>query len=104
MLNIGEKIIVTTWNNGSYHKSGAGYGIRIPKESMAIVRNWKSMKINNTIIYKKSEMTDKCPEIRSINIGQFLIQNNLNKWVKGTPYELKIIYLGEDNWELRMQL
>ncbi|QOR36887.1 hypothetical protein IMX26_08800 [Clostridium sp. 'deep sea'] len=95
-------MIVKTWNNGRFNTSGAGYGIRIPKESREkhFNKTWEyvTLKIADKSIDIKLRATfwTTCSELRSKVIGQFLIKNNVGTWGKGHPHELHL-EIFEDN-------
>ena len=91
-------MIVTAWNNGSHHESGAGYGLKIlvSDRDEFFDRNWKfillelenspkRVKIN---IDKPSFWGANCRELISKEIGLYLKAINLAPWPKGNPPKL----------------
>lgn len=87
---------VKTWNNGSFSKSGVGYGISIPKGSREkfFNKDWSSViiHIDNTevVIILNNTFWTTCNELRSKEIGKFLIGKGLAEWEKGKPHELNL--------------
>ena len=109
-----ESMMVTAWNNGSYHRTGAGYGIRIKlsDRNKFFNRTWTVVKLQLQGIpgytdinpKRKTFWNNSCPELFSQEIGKWLIGNRINQWPKGHPPEMvmtkirgnqfKIILLG----------
>lgn len=85
------------WNNGSWLRSGAGYGIKIPKRERDAIFNpaWKNVILEfprgnvpqkaTVNIAKKSFWTDACRELICKEIGLWLISKGLAPWPKGKP-------------------
>lgn len=97
---------VTTWNNGSFNMSGAGYGIRISKElrNRYFNINWDSIVLyveEKTVEIKlRDTFWTTCSELRSKEIGLFLIKNGLDKWDKGQPHELELNIVKDNIFKL----
>jgi len=87
---------VTTWNNGSFNQCGLGYGIRIPKDSRDKFFNkeWDSIILHIEDEEVEIKLHDRfwttCNELRSKEIGKYLIKYGLGKWGKGEPHELDL--------------
>ncbi|MFD3157091.1 hypothetical protein ACFIJ5_09555 [Haloimpatiens sp. FM7330] len=89
-------MIVTTWNNGNYNTSGAGYGVKISKKDRQkfFDKAWDSVVIgisdfkNSKEIHLHDTFWTTCSELRSAKIGKYLIDNGLGKWEKRKPYKL----------------
>jgi len=103
-------MIVTAWNNGSHHKSGAGYGIKvsIKDRDNYFDSGWSfiqlflgdskdSFSVNTA---KKSFWNDTCHELISKDIGQWLIDQGLAPWPKGNPPKLKLTMLDGNQFRL----
>ncbi len=88
----------TIWTNGKPNTStGSGYGINIPlkiRESI-FQDSWDSIELNldGSIINipLTNAFWNKCNEVRSSDIGKWLIKNNANTWAKGKPTKVEII-------------
>ena len=95
---------VSAWKNGNQNDdTGAGYGIRIRRQDVDRVINWKKIHIANDILIRDGEVFDEnCPEIRSYLIGLFLIDNNLNTWPRGNPHQLTLTRLGRNTFRLHL--
>lgn len=101
-------IKVKTWNNGSWHDDGNGYGIKIGNLDIQkhFKRKWgeinlKLDKIDILLnIDKDSFWNGKCGELISKKIGIWLIERNLSKWPKGKPYDLCLIVKSPQNFIL----
>lgn len=97
---------VKAWNNGSFKKTGAGYGISIPIDCRAkyFKRDWNSIILNIEDIFVEIKLNTTfwttCNELRSKEIGKFLKKNELQEWEKDKPYELELISCGEKNFKL----
>jgi len=101
-------LIVTAWNNGSWNRTGAGYGIRIsvkdrnqyfrPEwESVIIVLDDREVEVNLS-----KSFWSKCPELRKKEIGEWLIKNGLGRWPKGNPPKLKLEPIGDRKFRLSL--
>ena len=81
----------TGWNNGAWHASGAGYGIRISREDRDrhFDREWPDVEIalpsqvTATVSVSKS-FWNCCSELRSAEIGLWMISAGFAPW-QGNP-------------------
>jgi len=102
---------VTVWNNGTFSKNGASYGLKI---SIADRDNYFKKSNKTAVLHlpgktetisvntgKSSFWSPICRELISKDIGQWLIANNLGKWPKGSPPKLTMISLGNDEFRLK---
>ena len=87
-------MLVTAWNNGRHHKSGAGYGLKISNDDRDrfFDRTAKTITIElpnghrfDVNIDKQSFWGTACRELISKEIGEWLIDNGLAPWPKGKP-------------------
>jgi hypothetical protein len=98
-------MIVTAWNNGQHHPTGAGYGLKIDAADRErhFRREWKTValvleggdapvKVN---VGKPSFWGKTCRELISAEIGRWLMKNGLAPWPKGHPPRLALEPLGE---------
>ena len=91
-------MIVTAWNNGSHHPSGAGYGVKIAitdrdrffkPEWRNVILELEEEELSISInIDKKSFWGSTCRELISKDIGEWFIKNGLAPWPKGSPPKL----------------
>lgn len=97
--------IARTWNNGSHHPSGAGYGlkIRLQDREQFFNRNWqtvilhldgqeRSVEVN---VAKASFWNRTCGELISREIGVWLQRNNRNHWPNRQPHEVRFTVVDE---------
>ncbi|GAA1506577.1 hypothetical protein GCM10009677_43870 [Sphaerisporangium rubeum] len=88
---------VTGWNNGSHHPNGSGYGLRISKADRDRLFNpsWRivilKLEGDQVVILPIAPFFWRgCTELRSRDIGQWLIKQGLAPWPKGKPPALTI--------------
>ncbi len=100
-------MIVKAWNNGSYDNSGIGYGIKISKSDRKLFfdTSWDKVIVNignienienNEEIPIRDTFWTTCPELRSVKIGEYLVNGGLDKWEKYKPYKL-LLFPQDDN-------
>ena len=87
----------TGWNNGAWHKSGAGYGIKIDKDDRNhfVLEAWSDVQIElpsgvTTTVSISKSFWKKCSELRSQDIGRWMIGVALAPWKTATPPVLKL--------------
>ena len=103
-------MIVTAWNNGKHHQSGAGYGIKISEQDRDrfFQRKWNSVILllgneSSSVevnIDKPSFWGKVCRELISKEIGLWLFANSIGTWDKGNPPKLKLEPLGEKRFQV----
>ena len=100
-------MIVTGWSNGSPTKSGSGYGLNISLEDREKYFNqdWKEVKIDihgSGVIVAK--ITDsfwrKCIELRSSEIGAWMLRLGDAPWPKRKPPRYQLIPTGDGRFSL----
>ena len=91
---------VTAWNNGSHHRTGAGYGLKIEAsdrdryfrkvwESVYVqLPNGLQIEINTS---KASFWNDTCRELINKEIGRWLIESGNAPWSFGRPPIFKLL-------------
>lgn len=93
----------SAWNNGQHHGSGAGYGLKIGAQNRDLFfhRGWGAVTLHLEG-YDKPVIVDlapsfwrKCSELRSKDIGDWLIQKGQVPWDKGNPPRFRITQKGE---------
>jgi len=95
------------WNNGKFHKSGAGFGIKINKKDRDryFRTEWESivLDIEEDIEIKVNlspSFWHGCTEFRNIRIGQYMIDKELVPWQKGNPPKFELEPLSERRFKL----
>ena len=88
-------MIVTAWNNGQHHTSGAGYGLKlsVADRDEHFRRDWESIFVLledqphpvDINIAKPSFWGPVCRELIHVEIGRWLIKHGLAPWPKGKP-------------------
>jgi hypothetical protein len=103
-------MIVTAWNNGSHHVSGAGYGLKISSQDRDryLKNTWQSIFLRiedqshelEIDINKESFWGSTYREFIHKDIGLWLRTNNMAPWPKNTPPKLNLVQLSENHFVL----
>jgi hypothetical protein len=92
-------MIGTVWNNGAYHSTGSGYGIKIKQtdRDRYFDKGWNNIilelgdkKILVSVNINKSSFWSNCRELINKEIGIWLISYGKGKWENGKPPKVKI--------------
>jgi hypothetical protein len=91
-------MIVTGWNQGSPDlQTGAGYGIRIKHNDRNgnFVKEWKSINIKldageSIEVNLSKSFWKNCTELRSAEIGNWMLNLGLAPWPKNEPPEFEL--------------
>ena len=88
----------TAWNNGSYHSTGTGYGLRVStrareqffdpnwtKATLYLSGDEAPVEIDVTPSFWKG-----CSELRHSRIGRWLIGNGYANWERGNPPKFQV--------------
>jgi hypothetical protein len=104
-------ITVSAWNNGHFNASGAGYGIRVSKRDRGAVfePSWNEVVIHAPTEHGFDPMTaslsasfwQDCTEIRSAEIGRWLIEHGHATWPKSHPPAFRLEQVGANRFALR---
>ncbi len=104
-------MIVTAWNNGQHHKSGAGYGIKLSAADRDehFSRMWRTVAVTlegssqevEINIAKASFWSTTCRELISKDIGTWLRENGLAPWPQDHPPRLRLEPLASRHFLLR---
>jgi hypothetical protein len=100
-------VLVTGWNNGAFHKTGAGYGIRISREDRDRYFNeeWDYVIIQlddeGVRVHFSSYFWGECSELRSAKIGRWMIRRGHQRWSKGSPPVFELVPIGERKFRLQ---
>ena len=98
---------VTAWNNGNWHPSGAGYGIKIRPDDREqhFDRSWPDVRIqlegNGTVTVRLStSFWRACKELRKKEIGSWIQAQGLSSWPSRQPPQFELMPLGSRNFKL----
>ena len=100
-------MLVTGWNNGAFHKTGAGYGIRISRKDRDRYFNkeWDYVIIQlddeDVRVNVSFSFWDECSELRNAKIGQWMIRRGHQRWPKGSPPVFELILIRERKFRLQ---
>ena len=103
--------IVTAWNNGAHHSSGAGYGVKLTTKDRDVYlkREWGGVEIylpgnanpTKVNVEKDSFWGRQCRELISHEIGKWLLSTGMAPWPKGLPPKFRFVARSERAFELR---
>ncbi|SFR28149.1 hypothetical protein SAMN04488564_112260 [Lentzea waywayandensis] len=100
-------MIVRGWSNGSRRLSGAGYGLRLSAadRDQHFRREWTSIQIDlgphgMTNVALSASFWRACTELRSADVGRWLITQQLAPWPKGAPPHLNLEHLSGTSFRL----
>ena len=102
-------MIVTAWNNGEHHPTGAGYGfkISIQDRDTNFKQNWTTVVVllpNDievvTNIKKSSFWGNTCRELINKQFGKWLLERGLAPWEKGQPPRFYLSCISENRFRL----
>lgn len=101
-----------TWNNGSHHSSGAGYGIKLslfdreanfsPDWGIVLLfleGNDNPIEVN---VAKRSFWSKSCGELIHKGIGNWFQQNGISSWAKGMPYNVYLYHLKDNQFKVSL--
>ena len=98
---------VTAWSNGSPLSSGAGYGIRVSPDDrdLHFSRNWEHAEVDlgdsgHATIRLSESFWARCTELRSAEVGRWLLDQRLAPWPKGNPPSLALDHVGGNKFRL----
>lgn len=104
-------MIATVWNNGAYHPSGAGYGMKISKidRDNFFKKEWGKviLKLGNDEIttcanINKASFWSNCRELISKDIGVWLIKEGRGTWEKSKPHKIEIVNITENIFKVEL--
>ena len=87
----------TAWNNGKWHASGAGYGLKVSvaDRDRFFRKDWRSVTLHlvagsgfvdvDVNCAKDSFWNGTCRELIARDIGRWLLELDLAPWPKGRP-------------------
>ena len=103
----------TAWNNGAWHETGAGYGLKISADDRDrnFGRDWdtvtlrligeRTSRIVQANIAKDSFWGPQCRELIKLDIGQWLIENGFRRWTLNAPPRFVMLPLADREFEVR---
>ena len=105
-------MIVTAWNNGQYHNTGAGYGFKISigDRDKYFKKYWKNVILNldgkniEVNIDKPSFWGNQCRELISKDIGMWRINHNKGTWSDRNPPKLEMEPLEENRFTVKISI
>ena len=107
-------MIVSAWNNGSHHASGAGYGIKIKvnDRDRYFIREWGHVEIElgstdqvaRANIDKESFWNEDCRELINKDIGAWIRRQGLVPWSPYNPPKLALLPLGGNRFQLDLRV
>ena len=106
-------MIVTAWNNGSFHESGAGYGLKIngSDRDKTFDRKWDHVVLDLekypepviVNINKSSFWGPTCRELIKKEIGAWLLANELAPWPKNKPPKLNMNHVSDNKFQVKLK-
>ena len=101
----------TAWNNGRYHRSGAGYGFRVDADDRDrhFLRSWGKVLVElpsptavaaKVNINKGSFRDRECRELISKEVGMWMIQGGHAPWPTGSPPKFRVRLAGPRRFEV----
>lgn len=95
------EIRATGWSNGSPSKSGTGYGLRIRSDDRdkTFLPDWDSVAIdlpngNCATVTLSEAFWRKCSELRSPEIGRWMLDEGLAPWPARQPPAFRLEQVG----------
>lgn len=103
-------MIATGWSNGNPNNiTGSGYGIRIRKtdRDKYYKKDWTDIVIvfdnGNTVnVPLSTSFWNNWTELRSKEIGKWMIPNKFSSWEKGNPPKFHLEYLQERRFHSKL--
>ena len=103
-------MIVTAWNNGKHHPTGAGYGLKIAIQDRDahFSKDWSSVVVTlpngvkvESNINKSSFWGKSCRELINQQFGQWFMEQGLAPWEKGRPPKFELAHDTENVFTLK---
>jgi hypothetical protein len=100
-------VLARAWSNGSPRSTGAGYGIRISiiDRDRVFDPGWPTIEIDLGMlgcvtVALSDAFWRGCSELRSADIGRWLIGQGLAPWPKGGPPSLELTHVSDNMFKL----
>jgi hypothetical protein len=98
------------WTNGSEnHRTGSGFGVRVPMQIRATLfqKHWTHVVLrldgDDFDVAITPAFWNKCSELRSRHIGEWLIRHGCDRWPSGSPPTIKVTHQGGNRFELSLR-
>jgi hypothetical protein len=99
----------TGWSNGRPLASGAGYGLRISvnDRNRLFHPDWNNVLLEvdgsgQVVVPLSASFWKTCTELRSSEIGRWLLRQRLAPWPRGAPPSVEIDHVAGNRFRLRM--
>ena len=101
------------WNNGRWHATGAGYGLKISAEDRDkyFDTDWdtvtlrligeRTRRVAEANITKDSFWSPECRELIQLEIGQWFIENGFRRWTLNVPPRFRMLPVAGRDFEVR---
>lgn len=103
----GETFPVTGWSNGRGSRTGAGYGLRVRRadRDRYFDPEWSSVELvlgrdEVTVVPVSSSFWRTCTELRSTDVGRWLLERDLAPWPVRQPPSLALTLIAEGRFKL----
>lgn len=99
-----SKIIrATAWNNG--HRGPGGYALRISKAFLNYFSQGSKVQLDlpNGVVTQANltaSFATTCPELRSAEIGRWLLSSGLAPWPERKPPKLRLQQMKKDHFKV----
>jgi len=101
-------MIVAGWNNGKANNvTGGGYGIKIRRKDRDnyFRKRWTSVALeldNGDVVDVRLSPSfwRKCPELRGVRIGKWMLDYGLAPWPRGKPPRFQLEPIGNRRFRL----
>ena len=102
----------TAWNNGGWHDTGAGYGLKISAadRDRHFGRDWETVtlrlvgertsRVAEANVAKKTFWNAQCRELIKLEIGQWFIENGFHRWSRDAPPRFRMIPVAVREFEV----
>lgn len=100
-------MLVHAWSNGAARATGAGYGVRVSvrDRDRYFDPRWATVVIDlepdgHTIVPVATSFWRACTELRSADIGRWLLTRSLAPWPRGHPPSLELHHVHDNHFRL----
>ena len=99
-----SETIVTAWNNGAHHSSGAGYGVKLTPKAGTPISDASGDGLKSTSPAVQSDESKRqensfwgrqCRELISHEIGKWLLATGMAPWPRGLPPKFRFVARSE---------
>ena len=103
----------TAWNNGDWHATGAGYGLKISAADRDnyFESDWdtvtlqlvgeRTSRVAEANVAKKSFWSPQCREMIKLEIGLWFIENGFRRWPRNAPPRFQMFPVATHEFEVR---